>query len=872
MKLEVIKQYWREAIKLSSTLQPNQQFSTSQFVAYLNELLPPDCEEMTKTKANYLRVQGILSPIESGKGEIRTNWQYTVDDIRRAILIELLKAREDLSVQESKVWLQNLEAAQNKGSLNAQEIQDISREISIPPLPNPVSSAYALLQNRTLGTLLASLGSGNVEVVPPECLIAIRILNYKPEASQITEVTWGKVQEWLQEPKEPGKGSWSLAVSDDFSKIYVYSGLSKLHDNRPEVIDTLPERNWYVVILQNSADLYYEILIGLPLKSEDKSVETIHQSLRQHMKENLPIQLRDFPGLSMLLEAAFVNQLSINEGTTLSVLTEIIAQASDAWDYCAILVPESAYEGPPKMVEVQEYSSTFPYALRNRSVDIEKSLTGWCYRYQQKAIVTSMTQNDLRMAFFVEEGRPTVAAAVPAIEGQKVVGVVYVAGHQQGTFSDELVAFLEAFGYICGDVIAREHVEVETVHNMNRLMTHPLVKPFDDLGHMLQCVAEEVREGVSPDVIDRSWIYLLTLNIQTTSDDIITQWLCQQGIDLVGNFLAYQLWHPEKQHPLQIGICKIKPNQYVYAILQAVELQEDTFKQCIIRLQKKINQMQVGRLAPDFYPSGVTFRFKDLSQKVANIEPDPVVTTLEERTQERLIAGQYFNRGHVALYSNDLDRAVSEFEDALIYVPQSWYGHKHLAEARMLQGTPRAIEQAIEHCRIAIGLNPAYASAHCLLADCLAYQSSFSFGEAILEYERALALEIMRSDFLIRYGLTLASMTSAEYQEAIRYVQYVWQKRQSSQLRTFKSHPWQEAIDKFDRVRSLSSIYDNDPEKEQEQRARYHYQRGYAYLQANMLDKAIEDFTVGRKLAPDDLQLAQAYSYALSLRRKEKTA
>jgi tetratricopeptide (TPR) repeat protein len=113
-------------------------------------------------------------------------------------------------------------------------------------------------------------------------------------------------------------------------------------------------------------------------------------------------------------------------------------------------------------------------------------------------------------------------------------------------------------------------------------------------------------------------------------------------------------------------------------------------------------------------------------------------------------------------------------------------------------------------------------------------------------------------------------MTSAEYQEAIQFIQYVWQKRQSGQLRTFKSHPWQEAIDKFDRARSLSTIYDDDPIKEQEQRAKYHYQRGYAYLCVNMLDKAVEDFTVGRKLAPNDLQLAQAYSYVLSIQRQEK--
>ena len=863
MKLETIKQYWEEATKLSSDLQEDQQFSTSQFIVYLKEHLPAGSEEMTKTKVNYLRIQCILKPKESGEGEFRTSWQYTTTDVRRAILVELLKARENLSVQKSKVWLQSLEEDQNRGMLYAQEAQDVS-DLSISA-PTSESSAYAFLQNRTLGTLLTSLAFGKVEVVPPECVIAIRVLSQIPEKPQIRETIWEDVS------KQLGQGTWSLAVSDEFSKMFVYSSLYKLQTNRVEVIDTLSERNWYVMALLDNTELCYEILLGLPVESQQPSVSIIHQSLRQLMIENLPIQLCQFPGLSTLLKAAFVNRLRVKKGTPLSVWAEIIANASAAWNYCAILLPETTDASQPKELYVQEYSSTFPSFLKNKPVEVEKSLTGWCFRYQQKAIVTSTTQNDLRMAFFEEEGRPTVAAAVPAItEEQQIVGVVYVAGHKaEVNFSEELEACLQAFGYICGDVIARERIEVGTVHNMSRLTTHPLIKPFDNLEDMLQCVAEEVSRGIGPERVDRSWIYLLTLNIQTTTQDVITQWLCQQGIDLAGNFLAYQLWQPEQRHPLPIGLYYRNPDQCVYAILQPVDLSENAFKQCIIRLQKKINQMQIGRLAPDFYPSGVTFRFKDLRQKLDEAGLTEIIKALNDRTTERLIAGPYFNRGHVALYSADLDQAVSEFEDALRYVPSSWYGHKHLAEARILQGTPRAIEQAVEQCRIAIRENPDYASAYCLLADCLAYQGNF--GEALRCYEKALALENTRSDFLIRYGLTLAGMTATDYLEAIHQMQ---QESRHIQPRTFHGQPWQAAIDKFDRARNLGKMYDNAPskEQEQEQRAKYHYQRGYAYLQASMFDKAVEDFTVGRKLAPDDLQLAQAYSYALSLRRKEQTA
>src|SRR2546421_2507877 len=74
--------YWQEASKLTADLQADQQFSTPQLVAYLNKHLPSDCEQMTKTKVNYLRIQNILKPEDSGRGEIRTSSRYTSMDVR----------------------------------------------------------------------------------------------------------------------------------------------------------------------------------------------------------------------------------------------------------------------------------------------------------------------------------------------------------------------------------------------------------------------------------------------------------------------------------------------------------------------------------------------------------------------------------------------------------------------------------------------------------------------------------------------------------------------------------------------------------------------------------------------------------------------
>ena len=541
-----------------------------------------------------------------------------------------------------------------------------------------------------------------------------------------------------------------------------------------------------------------------------------------------------------------------------------------------IVKPMPSDDGNEKWLRVLEHSAKFPSQLKNKLVEIGQPLSGWCYRYHQEVYVEPTADNDPRIAFYEEEERPVAAAAIPAIaEDQRVVGVIYVAGHRrtnekQLLFTEELRASLKAFGYICGDMIARDQIEIETVRSLSRVSTYPqypLSSSFTSLEDLLQCIADEVKKGVGVSLVKVavSWIYLLTLNIQNVPKDTISQWLRQQGIDLTGNFLANHLWDPPHRDPLPIGRYKLGDDQYVFAILQAVDLPEEQYKKRIAYLQQDLKLMRIGGLSPDFYPSAITFHYEALRQQLENYDLTAMVTDLKERTLERLTAGPYFKRGHEALYTNDLDHAVSEFEDALRYVPNSWYGYKHLAEARMLQGTSSSIEEAIEKCQKAIELNSHYASAHCLLADCYSYQGRF--GDAMIEYEKTLHLDHARHDFLTRYGLALASMSPSEYQNALLYL-----RREQPYLANQSVHsdqPWLEAIDKFDRVRKLRTSNDT-LEEQRARRANYYYYRGYAYLQANLIDKAVEEFAAGRKLAPDNLQLMQAYSYASSLRRREE--
>src|SRR2546430_4134964 len=140
MNIETIQRYWEEACNLTADLQLDQVFSTQELVEYLKRHLPSEGEQMTKTKVNYLRAQEILKPMESGEGTIRTSWRYSIDDARRALTIELLKIREDLSVQESIGWLRSFEEAQRREVLITKAYHTTTQEKSNPA--DPVSLVY----------------------------------------------------------------------------------------------------------------------------------------------------------------------------------------------------------------------------------------------------------------------------------------------------------------------------------------------------------------------------------------------------------------------------------------------------------------------------------------------------------------------------------------------------------------------------------------------------------------------------------------------------------------------------------------------------------------------------------------------------------
>lgn len=866
ISLDVIRTYMHEITRATADLDDEQRFSTPELEKYFRERLPATAQPITKTKLNYLRSQGLLHPEVIGEGGQRTSWRYTPEDLRRTLLVELLKAGPQLSVQEIKGWLRSYAEAQRTESLSTESASALRQEKASPP--SPVVSAYTRLRNRVLGALITALGKGKADVPPRDSLIGLRIVQPMEQTLLPRRLaSWEEVHQLL------GVGAWHFATSDSYPKLYVYSSIERLVANQPEVSRAFQTHDyfWYTVLLRDQ-QLSYQLVLGVPEgETHQPLVQPIIANLESYVEAASYFDLTQFPGLSTLLRAALVYQPQIEVGTALSALAEIIATASDAWEYCAILLPEVADDGSERSLYIHEHSANFPAALIDKQVEIGRFLSGWCYANNQVLLVEPTVEGDPRIAAYEYE-RPVAAVAAPAVvlrndSKEHVVGVLYLArrepaAEQGPLFTDELVAAVKEFGYVCGDLLGSYLDEVGTVRGIARLSTRSVYpyRRYDDLPSLITALTENIKTGVGLQDAPHSWVYLLTLNIWVPPqmDTRLARWVYGQSAHLTGEFLAHQLWDAPVKPPVEVGVVQTSLSQYVFAILQVVELGEKAYKRRLIELTEKLELIQIPRLATKFYAWGVTFPYDTLRKQLHDKRSEGLVADLIKITQGALVAGPFVSRGHEEMDKGDLDSAITQFRNAKDRARENWYVFKHLAEALMLSGQ---FDEAMAHCRKAIELNPNYASAICLLADCLSYQGNYV--EAVQFFERAISLNSSRADFLLHYSAALSGMTRAEYSEAVArlrsfepaYARYA-----------FPEEPHMHALDKIEEAQKLSEVNHGSQREARQHRARYYYHRGYVYLQAGLLDEALTELSIGRKLTPDDEKLVRSHAYALNLK------
>jgi tetratricopeptide (TPR) repeat protein len=888
----LLSHYFAEASSMLRDAPTTRDFSTPGLVDYLNEHLPDDFEEFTIPKVNYLRHQGILKPTTVGEGGIRRSWRYSIQDARIALLVELLKVRAGMGVHEAGVLLHNL-----SGDLT-ERTGDTSHRADASPMadtPRSRTSAYTLLRNRTLGMLLTGLSQGEATSVPHECLVAIRACD--PGSCEPRVRVLPAWEEGPGDGESRGgprsileSGSWHLAAAVRHGNLYFYHDLDILLQNIS--VSEVSDYRWWIFMLEDTKEHPYEVVLGLtPHDLSEPAVNVIGRTLDEYAYQQQAIDMARLPGLATLLGVAFGEEVDApdGEGTTLSVLAEIIANAATALDYCAILAPQESEDGVSLSLAVLAYSAKFrefPRKLRDARISGDRFVSGWCFYHHLPVVVQPVVENDPRIAFYPLE-RPVAVAAVPAqASGHRTVGVVYVGrSHRPGDqesgdldpiFTDELLAGLEAFGYICGDMIARDEVEVETVHGLSQL-NNPKTSTYKDVGDILRLVVQRAQQSTaSATPITESWYHVLTLNIESYDPrNLIARWLCNLAKGIVSDFLTNRIWEAARRAPHRAAYCEVGPGQFVFAIVDTVNLPEEVFKLHVMHLQEELDHLRLEDYVIPCVLWAVPIGVEDVQQQLDNHDETSVLGEIEGRVLEALWASPHVHRAHVALREANLVVARWEFEKALRTVEKalrtakhSWYIHKHLGEVRALEGH---VSEAIRECELALALNERYASAHCLLADCLAQQGDHF--RAIKGYETATALAD-RSDFLVRYGFALTGISEHEYAEVVGGL---------SMPEKCSIKPYQDAIEKFDRalkleLMKLSSRPFPSPEARADaRRAReveFYFRRGFAYLQASLLDndhtlleRALQEFGSGRALDPDNMNLAQAYVYALRHQR-----
>jgi tetratricopeptide (TPR) repeat protein len=862
--MDRLNEVWDYASRLTRDLSTAATFTTPGLVDYLNTRLPRGCEPVTKTKIDYLREQGVLRPNAAARGEKRTNWRYGITDVRRALVVELVKAYSGLSVQKTRSWLHSFEEYQR------------NKRASLTP--SPVNSAFALLRNRTLGSLISALSGGKAKKTPRECVIALRgTEDYPPDLSANDSLPTEQVYQRLSE------AAWHLAVADAYSKLYLYADIDQMLLSLPEIEKQLADYTWCGSSLAGVNGEFYELIIGSPPEAQDDpAVAEITATLVAASRAGEPLALAKFPGMTTLLRVAFGRQQSVEAGTALAALVELVASASDTWDYCAVLVPSSAEPSYDAYLSVRTHSSRFPSHMRSSTVPMGTFLSGWCYRYRKAVLVQHVVPGDPRIWLYDQE-QPTAAAAVPAVAptaavaglpgaAQDPVGVLYVArrrpvGRVDVIFSEEAIAALKAFGHLCGDILARDRVEASTVCRIGASsLSAPRLNPqrFSDLSCLTDAVAGLVRDTVSPVDASKSWLYLLTLNLivpnrHDSRQGPIIDWLFDQLCEVTADFLQARLVEKSRE-PLEIGWCEVAPGQFVFAVLRALGLHEKEYKDRLIVLRQNLDSMGLQWPETEVYVWGMAFRYEYLRA----IPVDSRAEHVAQVTNRALLASPYITRGHEALRCADLDRAVTEFEAAVRIAPDNWYAHKHLAESRMLQGR---LDDAIRGSSQAIKQNPNYASARCLLADCLMFKidNAETLAEALEHYEIAITLDNTRADFLIRYGIALAGMSTILYGDALGLL-----RARGSELRRFASNPYEEAIFRFEDALKIAERSARTEQEKLSCRATYYYHCGHAHLKAGLREKALEDFANSRKLCPEDLLIAEAYAYTLHLSRETR--
>jgi tetratricopeptide (TPR) repeat protein len=857
--LELVAHFWDET-EIYTRDFPDTPLRMEPFVAYLNRLHIKDIQlKVTKAKISYLQEaqqgEAILQPRVLHQGKKRTTWGYSVNDARCVLVAELLKERAQLTVQEIKGWLRLYLLARTSSEITTVPASVYSTHERTKTPPELQTLAYTLLRSRVLSSLLIALGKTPTVVMPKNFVIALLV------TAPVSKVDYAPARQFDYIQTMLGRGNWFLAASYPPQKAYLYKSLSELQTKRGEH-DDYDRFEWYHIGVQ---DPYYagayELVVGIgPAELDHPQIEPILHTLRTVTDSETPLSLGGFRGLATLMRTAFLPEVQIpyTSGSSIKVMAEIIQEMSDLWDYCAIMVPSPSPVGTITALRIVDSSSKFPVYLRSAQVSVGEYLSGWAYAYRQSVVVNPTVPDDPRIAAYRDE-TPDAAIAVPAVASidrdAVVMGVVYVGRKKQPLplpvpFPDEIVAALELMGLVCGDVLGREQIEIETDLRMAARCKPATTdyETFEHLAELGQRVAS-LFESESPEAErPAERVHLLTIQLHTPSNldprlHQVIRWHYELVVELARNVLRQQFEKVEHPEPL-MGQWRGK-DQIVIALLERSRYPEDHYHQDLTRLlNDRLEHMQLKEVDAKIYVWGVSFAGSRLPH---DFNGEPLGDFFGHRIRRALKAAPYLSDGHMALHENRLAKAEVQFKAAIEVDAEMASSHKHLAEAYSLQGK---YTNAIASCKAALEHDPRYASAHSLMGD--NYMLNGDYEQALGAYLAAIDVNPQRSDFRVRYALALGIWEGRHAQSRDNVERLQLHLHDVQQLNEMLSP-------------EMGGRHPRSHKEGQHQQAQYHFLRGFTSLYADKREQAQDEFQLARSLAPYDLQIFMMMVYITAM-------
>lgn len=672
--------------------------------------------------------RGIIKPSQKRK-KIRKAREYTFQDLEHIVFAHELKSQKYKIPQ-----IEALVSVWREWSLN------VRHEPAVEIQMNETDRAQLMLLGRLLA-ITTSLICGFPDA-PNNSIVLIRRMEHQGGNKQdstpvnIDTTTSTEVSALLIHN-----------TSDDIVRGICTSSIEVLaapHQTR-NILNSLDGRVFHKIQISDfEKKRRYEIILGFPKGT------SIHLN---SIKSNISLGTEKFVLLLHLLRYIFSTAIRLSEiipktGRSLNmlhVLAEAITHiAPDRWDYCGIFIPKNS----DSFLKAEAWSSEFPNALQNEIFGINPtdssgpSLPAWVYKNSDPTAINFVVDNDPRIPRFEIE-QIAAAAAVPALVGNKIVGVIYVASHKTTDtkikcFENIDIKLLQILSQIIGEAIERDNCLRESVTGALKIVPKQSFgqhEGFDLEQDIKSTVSYIYSTPINLDAADS--LVVLTIQIDglfevLSQQEQIASWISEKVQEKTYHFLKSELPY-ESVDSNSFKIYKFSLSQYV-ALLGRTRANHRHLRQ---ELEKELSSLsgfgtKPLRISIDVW--SLEFKYSDMYRKIklGSYTQDKLSDELFGKIQGSLKVLINIRQGNRYISEGRYGDASFQFERANHNEPSNPYVLRHLATCKIFL---RQYDAATQYAQKAVDLDPNYAGSHIILGDALLAQGNHK--EAIKHFEEA---------------------------------------------------------------------------------------------------------------------------------------